>query len=429
MPNYDVAVVGAGLAGLATAALLAKKGKAVVVLEPSDEVGGSLAVAQKQGFLCSTGPSLSFGFERDGVLSRLYAELGITQSASLRSPSYQVVLPDRRINIFSETVETLDELRREFPREIDAISGFFRDIEKTAAQALKSTFSAYRTRRRKAGNFVARYGFSGQFLSFLNVQSLAFFGCPVADLSLASLVMLTTSAPLSLHGGFRRLSEQLRDAFLMSGGTVQYHMPWPRITFDRKHISGLATPDGNIQAQALVYNVERQEPAALLFMGLRDEVVPLGMHLDLICLPDYGKPDAYFTISLSAPDDEKRAPKGMRALCAADPAGAVSRGTRGGLVSSVGSLIPYLDRYTVFADLHAPRQRRCEFPEGVQFRPVTAEVGRPALERGPENLYLLHDGTGSAVPALGSAWKLVERLSWRPMHDATLLRFLRRNAR
>lgn len=411
MPNYDVAVVGAGLAGLATAALLARKGKAVVVLEPSDEVGGSLAVVHKQGFQCSTGPSLSFGFERDGVLSRLYAELGITQSASLRAPSYQVVLPDRRINIFSETGETLDELRREFPREIDAISGFFRDIEKTAAQSRKSTFAAFRTRRRKAGAFISRYGFSGEFTSFLNVQSLAFFGCPVADLPLASLVMLTTSAPLSLHGGFRRLSEQLRDSFLMSGGTVQYRMPWPRITFDRKHISGLATPEGSIQAQVIIYNVERQDPASLLVMGLRDEVVPLGMHLDLICLPDYDRPDAYCTLALSAPDDEKRAPKGMRALCAADPTGAVSRGRRGGLPSVVAALVPYVDRFTVFTEQYTPRPRRCEFPEGVQFRPVAAEVGRPALERGPENLYVLHDGTGSAVPALASAWKLVERLS------------------
>jgi phytoene desaturase len=53
-----VAVVGAGLGGLAAAARLAAGGHVVTVLEQSDQVGGKLGTYERDGHVFDTGPSL-----------------------------------------------------------------------------------------------------------------------------------------------------------------------------------------------------------------------------------------------------------------------------------------------------------------------------------------------------------------------------------
>ena len=55
-----VVVVGGGIAGLATAALLARGGARVTLLERHDEVGGRAGTLEVDGFRFDTGPSWYF---------------------------------------------------------------------------------------------------------------------------------------------------------------------------------------------------------------------------------------------------------------------------------------------------------------------------------------------------------------------------------
>ena len=50
-------VIGGGIAGLATAALLAREGHTVTLLEQSSEVGGRAGTWERDGFRFDTGPS------------------------------------------------------------------------------------------------------------------------------------------------------------------------------------------------------------------------------------------------------------------------------------------------------------------------------------------------------------------------------------
>lgn len=68
-----VIVIGAGAAGLATAARLAVKGHAVTVLEQSNRVGGKLATYRRDGFAFDTGPSL---FTLPAVYRDLFLKTG-----------------------------------------------------------------------------------------------------------------------------------------------------------------------------------------------------------------------------------------------------------------------------------------------------------------------------------------------------------------
>ena len=53
----SVIVIGAGIAGLATAALLARDGKQVTVVDKLEEVGGRAGSLSAEGFRWDTGPS------------------------------------------------------------------------------------------------------------------------------------------------------------------------------------------------------------------------------------------------------------------------------------------------------------------------------------------------------------------------------------
>lgn len=74
--NLDVIIIGGGLAGLTTAALLARSGKAVALLEHSSrEIGGRARTADIEGFYFNQGPhALYLTDATDSVLK----EIGIT---------------------------------------------------------------------------------------------------------------------------------------------------------------------------------------------------------------------------------------------------------------------------------------------------------------------------------------------------------------
>ena len=75
-------IIGAGIAGLATAALLAKEGHDVVVLEKNGHVGGRAGTATRGGFRFDTGPSWYLMPE---VFEHFFRLLGTTADAVILS--------------------------------------------------------------------------------------------------------------------------------------------------------------------------------------------------------------------------------------------------------------------------------------------------------------------------------------------------------
>lgn len=92
--DVDVVVVGGGLAGLAAAAVAARAGRRVVVLEGRADLGGRARSHQTEGFTLNQGPHALY---RGGGGIRVLRELGIRPQG--RSPSYRhpYVTRDRQL--------------------------------------------------------------------------------------------------------------------------------------------------------------------------------------------------------------------------------------------------------------------------------------------------------------------------------------------
>ena len=341
MSKYDVAVVGAGIGGLAVAALLSEKKKKVVVLEQSGSLSGAVGSYHRDGYTFSASPALSYGFERGGAFYTLSANLGIAHSVSVQSPCYQVALPDHRITVYADQGETIEELRREFPKEVDSLIKFYRNLHRLAEKMVKSRISSYVTKHRSAAGFIRHYSFSRQLLAFFDIQSLHFFQRPVAKLSLVDLITLCDTPPLYLEGGFKKLADQLYSTIVQRGGDIFYNHTISEFATRSSHIVVIKTKQDIIEADTLLLNLSQRYDVSTFFMGLQETVIPVGMCPEVLYLPDYQSPRDYFRLSLGAKDDSESAPKGMRALSLSFRSEKGSAVDTQAYISQLNRLIPF----------------------------------------------------------------------------------------
>src|ERR1051325_4018704 len=93
---YEVVVVGGGIGGLTTAALLAARGVNVCLFEKESRAGGCAASFEKFGYTFEQTASLYASWEPGEIHERVFAELRHTTppEARLAEPAYVVRLPD-----------------------------------------------------------------------------------------------------------------------------------------------------------------------------------------------------------------------------------------------------------------------------------------------------------------------------------------------
>ncbi len=111
---FDVAVIGAGMAGMATAASLQAQGLRTVVFEAHGQPGGCAGFFRQQGFAFDVGATTLVDFEPGGVGGALLEQLGLAPLEGELLPGYRAWLPDRTVTLHREVerwhAERLDTL-------------------------------------------------------------------------------------------------------------------------------------------------------------------------------------------------------------------------------------------------------------------------------------------------------------------------------
>ncbi|BBC31269.1 Amine oxidase [Streptomyces graminofaciens] len=95
--RVDVAVVGGGMAGMATALRLQAAGLSTVVLEAHGHAGGCAGYYRKRGFSFDVGATTLVDFGPGGVGGELLDNVGIPTLDAEELPGYQAFLPDRQV--------------------------------------------------------------------------------------------------------------------------------------------------------------------------------------------------------------------------------------------------------------------------------------------------------------------------------------------
>ena len=113
-----VVVIGAGIGGLTTAALLARRGYAVLVVEQALMPGGCASTFKRQGFTFDVGATQVAGLEPGGIHQRVFAELALDLPAATPcDPACAVMLPGETepIRVWRDRRQWQAERQQQFP--------------------------------------------------------------------------------------------------------------------------------------------------------------------------------------------------------------------------------------------------------------------------------------------------------------------------
>ncbi len=114
----DVAVLGAGIAGLTAAALLARAGLEVDLLEAHSQSGGCAGTFRRGPYVFDAGATQVAGLEPGGIHARLFAHLQVPPPrATPLDPACVVDLQDGQapVRLWRDPLRWQEERRRQFP--------------------------------------------------------------------------------------------------------------------------------------------------------------------------------------------------------------------------------------------------------------------------------------------------------------------------
>jgi phytoene dehydrogenase-like protein len=141
--RYDAVIVGGGLAGVASAALLAKRGRRVALCEPRPSWGGVCAARRVGAVTILPGPRAVVGYERMGWADRYFESIGLSlpimtrEGATFRRDPMQVIWGPHRLTLTSDRGEIAEELRREYRAVPSDVAALWADLD-AAFEALVS---------------------------------------------------------------------------------------------------------------------------------------------------------------------------------------------------------------------------------------------------------------------------------------------------
>src|SRR5579884_368942 len=346
--KYDAVFIGSSLTSLAAAATLAKRGRSVLFLS-GPEIDSTPPL-----FRFAQGPLLYLGFEEGGAMEGFFADL-LLPIPNLRKegfsfkrilPFLQIVQPQHRIDLSSQSEEYLDELKREFGGQHQKIKSFFQEIEKETLvlspylgrfsqveihgladrlNAWKQKFDFQRAiqsyKKKSAMEFLAPFAFDDEFLEYLGVQSLFAFQKPLAEISTYDLILLIWSLSkggVRMVGGAPTLISFFTKLIKGWGGQVIQDKMVTQIETKGKRADEVVLEDGTrISGKQLLMTLPPSGSVFHFYFQLRSESIPTPMKESLLMTwGDAIPPDVQdlLMLRLTLPEEEEGFPPGVRGL-------------------------------------------------------------------------------------------------------------------
>jgi phytoene dehydrogenase-like protein len=331
--QHDAIVVGAGIGGLSAAALLARRGLKVLVLDHHYLPGGFCTSwpryvgrgAARQTYIFDAGVHDVSGLGPNGAVRWLLKRLELEQRLDWRRMTQEYFLPDLRIKVPHSAQVYVQQLGERFPASREALRAFFAEMEAVYREMLGE---APRTggipfRPATVDETLAYPQAHPHFMRWMNVPFTQMLDRYFTDASLKRVLrMLTgylTDDPATLTvgeiapifgyyfdggyypaGGSQAFADALVEAIETRGGEVRLRTPVRRIVVEGGRAVGVALADGRVErAAAVVSNADLRRtflelvgaehlPAPLVqqVRALRPSTSALCVYLGLDYVPD-----------------------------------------------------------------------------------------------------------------------------------------------
>ena len=252
MKKTDVVVIGSGISGLTVAALLAKKGKSVTIIERTPRLGGALKRFSRQGVSFDVGFHYTGCLSDGEILSMLWEYLGVLPRLKVKpipTGGYDALAIDgfeRIVRAYFSYEQLIDELHHVFPDESAAIIKYFAAVRDICREIpfynpelpLTPFLRGFKAQSVSLLQYLQSLT-SNPFLQSVLASPAFLYGVPVSKASLAVHAMVAHgfhSGSYGVDGG----GQAVVDAFLQVLSFADVNL------LTRQHVDSIDVKDGQV---------------------------------------------------------------------------------------------------------------------------------------------------------------------------------------
>lgn len=307
---YDCVVVGGGLSGLCSAALLAKAGWRVLVCEKQSAPGGCCVSFWRKGYRFDLSVQSYSGCGPDGAVGSVLRRLGVENDIEFcrLDPAREYLFPDRTMELPASLEAYRESLARQFPREPKGLEDYFRlqqelydeirrlptEISLSAATHFEGDFPRLTAHRHTTlAEVLDAHVTDPQLRTILAIRS-SYFALPPSRASFIAVSNMEMNyffeGVYVARGGAQALTDVLVCALKQNGGELALGTPIARILHEGGRVVSVETADRQtIATRRVIVTIA----PTLLFQQMLDP--PLSPHhLYLRRLASLGTSFSYF---------------------------------------------------------------------------------------------------------------------------------------